>query len=170
MSRPTRQGQAGTYQSDQAPFKNDGIPNATTCYHGLVLQAMQKKPHLLYLASLQPLTLMVTTQRNSPTCVSPPGQRRCQHPARQKCLGSHIPTSADICSMHIWLQLPLVLIWLSAPLKQVASATCLAKLRLPLGKLKGVQKEKDKAIEFLHALALRHLPLKPIAALTFQPL
>lgn len=94
----------------------------------------------------------------------------CQHPARQKCLGSHIPTSADICSMHIWLQLPLVLIWLSAPLKQVASATCLAKPKLPLGKLKGVQKEKDKVIEFLHALALRHLPLKPIAALTFQPL
>lgn len=47
MSRPTQQGQAGTYQSDQAPLKNDGIPNATTCYHGLVLQAMQKKKNPL---------------------------------------------------------------------------------------------------------------------------
>lgn len=58
----------------------------------------------------------------------------------------------------------------SSTQKQVASATCLAKPKLPLGKLNGVQNGKDKVIEFLRALALRHLTFKPIAALTLQPL
>ena len=106
MSRPPQQGQAGTSQSDQVPPKNDGIPNATTCCHGLILQATQKKRasciwllynhsyvegDTQYRGTVQPVSWRLGKGDANP--------RRGRN-ALKATLCLDIPTSADLCGVQ----------------------------------------------------------------------